>query len=115
MMNRRGVEMKVELEALEVHDVLGAIWFATANLTYEKYINMNYDDTLKIKAFAFNQSEIRKIASEICSKKVNPARISQWANADHPNNLKNYLKEVGISRRLTIPGEQNGVRESLMI
>ena len=101
--------MKVELNAIEINDVLGAVWLATAILTYEKHLNMK--GKLKYTDIAFSQTEIRKLASKISAKKINSVRISQWGNADHPNNQRNYLKEVGTLRRLTIQGEHHGDRE----
>lgn len=104
--------MLLKIKIKEIHDVCGSVWLATAILTYEKYLKIqqqgkkyNYED------FAFKQSEIQKLANELCSKTVHNARISQWCNADHVKNTYNYLREVGKDRRLTIPEACHGKNE----
>lgn len=108
--NQGNMSLKIKIK--DIHDVCGSVWLATAILTYEKYLKIQqqgkkYND----EDFAFKQTEIQKLASEICSKTVQNARISQWCNADHIKNSYNYLRAVGKERRLTISGECNGENE----
>lgn len=57
------------------------------------------------------QSDIQKLAQKLCIKTVQPARVSQWCNGDHPNSSYNYLRAVGGKRRLTKIGEYSYCRE----
>jgi len=101
--------MIIKLGKLKLNDVLGAVWLATAILTYDKFLRQG--GNLSVGEMAFSQKEIRQLAKTICTKAVNPARISQWGNADHANHRTNYLKNVAGLRRLTIPGEHGGNKE----
>ena len=107
-----GGRKMLEIKIKEVDDVLGSIWLATAIQTYETYlINQDKIDKLGYDDFSFKQGDIQRLASKICTKTVQNARISQWCNADHPNSSHNYLREVGKNRRITLPGECDGIKE----
>ena len=102
----------LEIKIKDVNDVSGSIWLATAILTYETYLRIqDKGDKLSYEDFAFKQTDIQKLASDICTKTVHNARISQWCNADHANSNYNYLREVGKNRRITLPGECHGINE----
>lgn len=76
-----------------------AVWIATLIKTYQNFIvegNNNY---------WINQKEIQEIATLLCPKNIDNARISQWCNGDHSNNTYNYLRSKGTLRRLTKAGE----------
>jgi len=96
---------------LIIHDdvtdnVFGAVWLGALILTYQATaINNEKTD------IAFTQSEIRKTAQRLCSKTVQPARVSQWCNGDHQNSSYNYLRAVGGKRRLTKIGEFSHKKE----
>jgi hypothetical protein len=101
--------MNIVIKINGINDVCGSVWLATAILTYKKYLQvqgqaLQFSETV----FSFKQSEIQQLASQICSKVVQNARISQWCNADHPNHTFNYLRAVYKLRRLTMPGEFHG-------
>ncbi len=94
-------------------DVSGSVWLATAVLTYQRAFDLTRKNAPYPEVdFAFGQGTIRERADRVCSKRVHAARISQWTNADHPNSTYNYLRSVGSKRRLTLPGECNGRKES---
>ena len=82
-----------------------AIWIATLISTYENL------EIGKTGAYWITQKQIQEIAMQICNKNIDNARISQWCNADHPNNTYNYLRSSGKLRRLTRKNEFNGDRE----
>lgn len=90
---------------LEVYD---AVWLATAVMTFEVYERNPF---FTIDDIAFKQSDIQKRARFYTTKNVDSPRISQWCNADHKGNTYNYLRDVKGKRRLTFPGEFNGVKE----
>jgi hypothetical protein len=93
----------------KLDDVASSVWLATAILafeTYHRYEKINKD------ALYFEQKEIQKRAQQLCEKNVNQALISQWFNADKERHTYNYLREgTNKTRRLTYPGEFNGVKE----
>ena len=80
-------------------------WIAALIKTY---VNFTIDKSNK---YWLTQSEIRAIANQLCTKNVQPARTSQWCNADHPNNTYNYLRANKDVRRLTKQNEFYGKRE----
>lgn len=87
-------------------NVYNSVWVATAILTYrEQKIKGNTN------LLSFKQVQINKIANIICEKTVQSARISQWCNGDHSNNIYNYLREDGKKRRLSKFGEFNYSKE----
>lgn len=82
-----------------------AVWISTLIKTYENFVlegNNNY---------WINQKDIQKVATILCPKNIDNARISQWCNGDHPNNTYNYLRSKGPLRRLTKSGEFLNSRE----
>ena len=86
-------------------NVCGAVWLATLIMTYvEKNLNQSDD-------IYFKQVDIRKTAQEICNKKINSARTSQWCNGNHPNNTYNYLSAKFSKRRLAQIGEFMNFKE----
>lgn len=98
--------MAIKIREKITDNVFGAVWLAALILTYEKIVLNNQSSDLDLK-----QSEIQKLAQEICIKTVHPARVSQWCNGDHPNSSYNYLRAVGGKRRLTKVGEYSYCRE----
>lgn len=95
-----------------VDNVCGSVWIATAILTYQRARELGKGEApYPEERFAFPQKTIQELASQICSKTVHNARISQWSNADHPGSMYNYLRAVGTQRRLTMPGECGGEKE----
>ncbi|MBB4826430.1 hypothetical protein HNO89_003690 [Sporosarcina luteola] len=88
--------------------VPNAVWLAAAVLTYEKY---KAGGMITVSDIAFKQSVIQQYATRFTDKNVDSARISQWANGDHPANTYNYLRDVDGERRLTAPGEFGGEKE----
>lgn len=104
--------MVFQVKNQDINDVYGAIWLATAILTYQRFLNLrNTQQEFTESTFAFKQIEIQCLASKLCTNKIHNARISQWCNADHLNNTYNYLRAVGNLRRITIPGECNNELE----
>ncbi|MFF3024577.1 McrB family protein [Gottfriedia sp. NPDC057948] len=93
----------------KLDNVSTSIWLATALLTYMSFIN---DKVLYDTNIFFEIPKIQKVAKQICSKKIDPARLSQWCNGDHSNHTYCYLRTGENSlRRLTAPGEFGGVKE----
>lgn len=89
-----------------IRDVDASVWLATALLTYETAQRLDPEEgPYGEETFAFRQVDIQEVAAELCTKTVHNARISQWTNADHPDNRENYLREVGRTRRLSRPDE----------
>lgn len=93
----------------DVDDVPSAIWLAAATMTYQRLSDR--EGPIAESEAALRQVEIRNRAERICSRPVNSARTSQWANADHEDSTYNYLRSVGRKRRLTLPGEFDRRRE----
>ena len=93
------------------NDVKVAVWIATAVMTYNRYTESIKNNTLDINKLYFTQSEITKKSKEICTNKVDNARVSQWYNGDHCDNTYNYLKAKGSLRRIAYIGEFQGERE----
>ncbi|MRH41607.1 hypothetical protein GH741_02835 [Aquibacillus halophilus] len=96
--------MKVILTR-KTDNVFGAVWLATLVLTYKELVFRKNENIY------FKQVDIQKLAQELCSKKVQSARISQWCNGDYHENNYNYLRALGSKRRLTTAGEFNGKKE----
>lgn len=92
-----------------------AVWIAAAAMTYDIYRKQVklYDGDINIYKFYIKQSDIRKKAKDICTKKIEPARTSYHYNADNSNNKNtyNYFREKNDLRRVTYAGELNGNRE----
>lgn len=99
------------LAALELEDVTGSVWLATALLTYERAARLDPDEAPYPEGrLAFVQTKIKRIAERICAKTVHNARISQWTNGDHEKSTYSYLREVGRRRRLSKADEFEGHR-----
>ncbi|WDV48185.1 hypothetical protein PV797_10910 [Clostridiaceae bacterium M8S5] len=82
-----------------------AVWLSSVILSFERYTeSSSFSPWLK-------QKEIQMLASQLCNKNIENARISQWCNGDHTNNTYNYLKAKGSLRRVTQLNEFNGMRE----
>ncbi|WDV48149.1 hypothetical protein PV797_10730 [Clostridiaceae bacterium M8S5] len=82
-----------------------AVWLSSLILSFKRYKeNSSFSPWLK-------QNEIQMLASQLCHKNIENARISQWCNGDHTNNTYNYLKAKGSLRRVTQLNEFNGMRE----
>jgi len=88
------------------NDVLTAVWIAALIKTYDNF------EVVKNKNYWLTQRSIRDIASLLCRKSIDPARISQWSNGDHRNCNRNYLRENGALRRLTQINEFAGIKET---
>ena len=87
-------------------NVYTSVWIAALIKTY---INLEINKT---SIYWLSQSEIRVIANQLCTKDVQPARVSQWCNADHPQSTYNYLRANNNAlRRLTRKNEFHGVNE----
>ncbi len=94
-------------------DVSGSVWLATALLTYQRAQELTRKNApYPEMEFAFGQGTFREDADRMCSKTVHSTRISQWTNADHLNSAYSYLHSVGPKRRLTLPGECSGRKET---
>lgn len=93
----------------KLDDVPTAVWISTALLTYRK---VKFQHLSGEEAYFHKNTEIQNFAERICTKRVEPPRILQWCNGDHPNHSWRFLRE-GHSKlkRLTVPGEFNGVKE----
>jgi len=87
------------------NEVPTAVWLAALIKTYSNF------EIEKTQTYWLAQRDIQDIASLLCYKNIDSARISQWCNGDHINNTYNYLRSKGALRRLTIHNEFNGVKE----
>lgn len=86
-----------------------AVWLAAAMMTYERFKNKQVSS---VKDLTLVQATIQKRAKSLTASNVESARISQHFNADHQNNTQNYLRTSNVNhRRLSYPGEFNGVKE----
>ncbi len=105
------MQFKPAIDDLE--DVFGAVWLASAILAYQSFSELGEpQDSHPKERYFFKQRVIQELANRLCAREVHNARISQWTNGDHPDSSYNYLREVkGRRRRLTVPGEFNGVKE----
>jgi len=105
------MQFKPAIDHLE--DVFGAVWLASAILAYQSFTELGEpQDSHPEERYFFKQRVIQELANRLCAREVHNARISQWTNGDHPDSSYNYLREVkGKRRRLTVPGEFNGVKE----
>ena len=90
-------------------DVFSSVWIAALILTYHNF------EISKTRILWHTQSDIQKVASDLCTKTVQSARISQWCNGDHPAGSYNYLRANGSLRRLTKIGEYNGRKEAPIV
>jgi hypothetical protein len=97
-------ELKI-IPANVTNEVPTAVWIATLIKTYENFVIKSKND------YWINQRDIQAIASKLCTKNIDNARISQWCNADHPNNTYNYLRAKDKLRRLTKVGEFENTKE----
>lgn len=86
-------------------EVPTAVWISTLIKTYENF------EILNKKEYWISQTNIQSIASLLCHKNIDNARISQWCNADHPNNTYNYLRAKNRLRRLSKIGEFSNHKE----
>lgn len=96
------------LLAPKTDDVLGAVWLATALKTYDA--TRRESSPPSAPDVAFPQSEIVRLADRIARGAVHGARVSQWANGDHPASSRNYLRAVGSQRRLASASDFEGER-----
>lgn len=102
----RSNELLDDLAVSDLEDVYGSVWLATALMAYDRAQPLEpTDEPLDEGTFAFRQVDIQQVAQKLCDKKVNNARIGQWTNGDHADNIYNYLREVGTRRRLSRPDE----------
>ncbi|MGG3927114.1 AAA family ATPase [Metabacillus fastidiosus] len=86
-----------------------AVWLAAAMITYERFKNNQVKSMADI---ALVQADIQKRAQSLTNNNVESARISQHFNADHQSNTQNYFRNInGNNRRLSYPGEFNGIKE----
>ena len=93
----------------KLDNVPTSVWLSTAFLTYMSFKNVQNPNDTKIY---HEIPEIQKVAKEICSKKIDYARVYQWCNGDHENHTYCYLREgKGALRRLSVPGEFGGEKE----
>jgi 5-methylcytosine-specific restriction endonuclease McrBC GTP-binding regulatory subunit McrB len=93
----------------KLDDVPTAVWIGTALLTYQK---VKFKHLSGEEAIFHKNTEIQKVAEQISSKRVDPTRILQWCNGDHPKHSWRFLREGHSNlKRLTAPGEFNGVKE----
>ncbi|CDX00850.1 Hypothetical protein DPCES_0963 [Desulfitobacterium hafniense] len=96
----------------QTDNVFEAIWVGCAMLSYSVYSEiLNKGNTPTKDSFWFTQTQIQIQAQQFCAKVIQPARLSQWTNADHTNNSYNYLRANGKLRRLTARGELRGNKE----
>lgn len=98
----------MELLAPRTDDVLGAVWLATALMTYDATRREPSPPTAP--EVSFRQSEILKLATRIAKGAVHNARVSQWANGDHDESSRNYLRAAGAQRRLASASDFEGER-----
>lgn len=98
----------MELLASKTDDVLGAVWLATALMTYDA--TRRESSPPSAPDVAFQQSDIVKLAGRIARGAVHGPRVSQWANGDHPDSSRNYLRAVGTQRRLASASDFEGER-----
>ena len=93
MQGRRKVseELHAYLESVNMQDCKknDLVWLSAALLSYKMY---NDNKEARWPFYYFKQAEIRKCAKEYFNTEIEGARCSQWTNADHPNNSKNYLR-----------------------
>ena len=77
---------------------------------------MTYDATRREKTppllpdVTYQQSDIRRLAARFAIGTVDGARTSQHVNGDHPNSTYNYLRAVGVGRRLSSASDFEGER-----
>lgn len=96
----------LEITACNItNEVPTAVWISTLIKTYENIEILNNGD------YWIPQTDIQSIARLLCHKNIDNARISQWCNADHPNNTYNYLRAKNRLRRLTKTGEFSNHKE----
>lgn len=98
----------MELLAPKTDDVLGAVWLATAVMTYDA--TRRESTPPSAPDVSFQQSDIVRLAGRIARGAVHGPRVSQWANGDHPASLRNYLRAVGAQRRLASVSDFEGER-----
>lgn len=104
-------ELPADLAVSDLKDVTGSVWLAAALLTYERAQELYPEEgPYEEETFAFRQVDIQRLAEELCAKDVQHARVHQHANGDHPDNIYNYLREVGSGRRLSRADEFDGHR-----
>lgn len=93
-------------------NVFESVWLGCALLSYERFMDFQSDKKqIDENSFWFRQAEIQNVAQNICHKTVQSARVGQWVNGDNSDSSYNYLRENGKLRRLTVPGEFQGIKE----
>lgn len=92
--------------------VKNAVWLGAALMTYCRYMRLKEAKSeVTRESFWLIQKNIVNISQELTDCRVQPARVSQWYNGDHKENIYNYLRGNGSMRRLTAVHEFNGIRE----
>lgn len=92
-----------------------AVWLAAAIMSQNclQVLPQSGED-ITLNDFAFVQARIRDCANILCTQEVQPPRIQQWFNGDHPEKTHNFLRAAGPEgkqRRLTAFEEFDGDKE----
>lgn len=96
---------------IKFDSVAHAVWIAAAIMSYNAYKQSIKDGELVYGGFYFKQSEIVNNARNLCNTEVANARVSQWFNGNHTDNMYNFLTAKDKLRRLAYKNEYNGVKE----
>ena len=92
-----------------------AVWLAAAIMSQNYWqVLLQSGEDITLNDFAFVQARIRDCANILCTQEVQPPRIQQWFNGDHPEKTHNFLRAAGPEgkqRRLTAFEEFDGDKE----
>ncbi|MGH4118800.1 AAA family ATPase [Clostridium sp.] len=90
-----------------------ALWVAALLITYDEYMSkLKFKEIVEDDLY-FKQAKILKKANEMCTKKIEAARISFHSDAENDKSSHKYFikRKPGSYVRLVYKGEIHGVKE----